>query len=158
MIRKKEMMPQDERDTEKKKKKKDKPVKVEVDIDGIQERIIAFPIPEKNYFQIAAVKDGLIYSREAGKGSLHHWYWDAHPSDESLERFDFNTQKTESITKKVSNFKVGMNGRTLIYRAGKKLYLSSDLFEEHPGHQNVKDAGMNPNRKSDWLDLGSCES
>jgi len=145
---------EDERDTEKKKKKKDKPVKVEVDIDGIQERIIAFPIPEKNYFQIAAVKDGLIYSREAGKGSLHHWYWDAHPSDESLERFDFNTQKTESITKKVSNFKVGMNGRTLIYRAGKKLYLSSDLFEEHPGHQNVKDAGINPNRKSDWLDLG----
>ncbi|MEZ4690351.1 MAG: hypothetical protein R3A12_09280 [Ignavibacteria bacterium] len=48
-----------------------------------------------------------------------------------------------------------MNGRTLIYRTGKKLYLSSDLFERHSGHQQMKEMGMHPgSRKSDWLDLG----
>ena len=69
-----------------KKQKKDKDVKVEIDLSGIEERVISFPLPEKNYFQIAAVKDGLLYSREPIKGALHHWYWEKHPSDESLEK------------------------------------------------------------------------
>ncbi|HMS33278.1 MAG TPA: S41 family peptidase [Ignavibacteria bacterium] len=143
-----------EPDTEQdlKKKKKDD-VKVEIDLDGIQERIISFPIPEKNYFQIAAVKDGLLYSREPVKGALHHWYWEKHPSDESLERFDFNTQKSETITKKVSNFKVGMNCKTLVYRTENKLFLSTNLFEESSMKQEMKEFGLHSRNKSDWIDL-----
>jgi tricorn protease len=135
------------------KNKKERVVKVDVDIDGIQERIIAFPLPEKNYCQIAAVKDGLVYSKEPVKGALHHWYWEKQPSDESLERFDFNTQKSETITKKVSNFKVGMNCKTLIYRTENKLYLTSNLFEESSMKQEMREFGLHSRNKSDWLDL-----
>lgn len=133
--------------------KKEISVKVEVDLEGIQERIISFPLPEKRYFQIAAVKDGLVYSREPVKGAMQHWYWEKHPSDESLERFDFNTQKTETITKKVSNFKIGLNGKTLVYRTENKLYLSADLFEENAMRHELKDFDMPTRNKSDWLNL-----
>ena len=68
-------------------------------------------------------------------------------------RFDFNTQKSETITKKVSSFKVGMNGKALIYRTGNKLYFTSNLFEENAIHHEMKEFGMPSKSKSDFLDL-----
>ncbi len=123
--------------------------KVEVDLDGIKERIFSFPLPEKSYFQIAAVKDGLVCSREPIKGSLHHWYWEKHPSDEALDRFDFNTQKVEHIAKKVVSFRVSMNGKSLVYRHQNSLYLKSDIFED----ADDSGSGSSHSGKSDWLDL-----
>jgi tricorn protease len=135
------------------KSKKKQPVKVEIDFEGIQDRIISFPLPEKNYFQIAAVKDGLLYSREPIKGALNHLYWEKHPSDESLERFDFNSQKSETVAKKVGHFKVGADGKTLVYRTNQKLYLSHNLFEENVMRHEMKEFGMLSRNKSDFLDL-----
>lgn len=108
-----------------------------MDYEDIQNRIISFPLPEKNYFQIMAVKDGLVYSREPIKGALHHWYWEKHPSDEALERFDFRTQKTEHIARKVVSFKISMNGKSLVYRTENKLFLKSDIFDDN-GYDSTK--------------------
>lgn len=135
------------------KEKKQKTVNVDIDIEGIQNRIISFPLPEKNYFQIAAVKDGLVYSREPIKGSLHHSYWEQHPSDEALERFDFHTQKVEHITKKVVNFKISMNGKTLVYRTENKLFLMSDFSDERYDDHEDRDHERHSRSKSDWLNL-----
>ncbi len=140
-----------------KKNKKDvdkkEEVKVEIDIEGIKDRIIAFPLPEKNYTQITAVKDGLLLSREAVKGSMPHSFWDKHSADDALERFDFNTQKSVPITNKVTSFKIALNGKTLIYRSKNRLYLSSNLFEERALPPAMKDFDMPSRSKSDWLNL-----
>lgn len=130
-------------------KKEKKDLKVKIDFDGIAKRIYSFPLPEKNYFQIAAVKDGLVCSREPIKGSLHHWYWEKHPSDEALDRFDFNTQKVEHIARRVMNFRVSMNGKSLVYRHQNSLYVKADIFDE-----NGETDGSRYSGKSDWLDLG----
>lgn len=128
--------------------------KVTVDFDGIKERIIAFPLPEKNYFQIAAVRDGLLYSREPFKGAIHHWYWEKHPSDEALELFDFRTQKSEHITKMIKSFKVSMDCSVLIYRQEDKLFVNSEiLFHGKEKHNNNDDMMMHHKKRSDWLDL-----
>ena len=124
--------------------------KIKVDYEDIQNRIISFPLPEKNYFQIMAVKDGLVYSREPIKGALHHWYWEKHPSDEALERFDFKTQKTEHIARKVVSFKISMNGKSLVYRTENKLFLKSDIFDDNGYDSDEKESSKS---KSDWIDL-----
>lgn len=134
-------------------KKTKKDIRVEIDLEDIQNRIIAFPLPEKNYIQIEAVKDGLVYSREPRKGSLHHYYWEKQPSDEALERFDFHTQKIEHITKKVSNFKISMNGKALVYRTENKLFLMPDLSHERDEHSDEREYERHSRSKSDWLDL-----
>lgn len=139
----------------KQKKQKDSKVKLKVDIEveGIEDRIIAFPLPEKNYFQIAAVKDGLVYSREPVKGALHHSFWEVHPSDESLDKFDFTTQKTEQIASKVANFKIAMNGKALMYRHDNKLFLMCDMFEENDFGDDHKEPHRFSRCKSGWIDL-----
>lgn len=139
----------DEKD-DKKETKKTKKIKIDVDYENISDRIISFPLPEKNYLQIQAVKDGLVFSREPVKGALHHWYFEKHSSDEKLELFDFNTQKSERIADKVVSFKVSMNGKSLVYRSENKLFLKSDIFEENGYDSHHKDHSKS---KSGWIDL-----
>ncbi len=129
-----------------KKEGEDKSVKVEIDFDGILQRVYSFPLPEKNYFQIAAVKDGLVCSREPINGSLRHWYWEKHPSDEALDRYDFNSQSVERIARKVMSFRVALNGKALVYRHMDSLFLKADIFDDH-------DDTESKSGKSDWLDL-----
>lgn len=134
-----------------KSKKKEKEG-IKIDFEGITERIISFPLPEKNYFQIAAVKDGLLYSREPIKGALEHWYWEKHPSDEALEMFDFKTQKIEQITKKIKSFKVSMNGKNLIYRQEDKLFIDSKVLKQNHDIHSMEEAEFYKG-KSDWIDM-----
>ncbi|MBK9331463.1 MAG: PD40 domain-containing protein [Ignavibacteria bacterium] len=143
---------------EKRKSKKSKDGKseihaVNIDLDGIYERIISFPLPEKNYFQITAVKDGLLYSREPIKGSLHHWYWEQHPSDESLDLFNFTNQKNEHVAKNIKSFKVSMDGSTVIYRQDNNLYINSNILSDYSDHDSEKEPHHHRSRKNDWLDL-----
>jgi tricorn protease len=137
-------------DHKEKNKNKESKNNIIIDFEDIQNRIISFPLPEKNYFQIQAVKDGLVYSREPIKGALHHWYWEKHPSDEALERFDFNTQKTEQIAKKVESFKISMNGKSLVYRTLNRLFLKADIFDDSDNDSDHRD---HIKSKSDWIDL-----
>lgn len=132
---------------------KNKKPNVEIDIEDIQNRIASFPLPEKRYVQITGIKDGLLFSRECIKGSLPHLHWEKNSADESLERFDFFTQKTETITNKVASFKVAMNGKTLVYRNKNKLYLSSNLFEERALPAAIREFDLPSRSKSDWLNL-----
>ncbi|MBK8981657.1 MAG: PDZ domain-containing protein [Ignavibacteria bacterium] len=143
---------------EKRKSKKSKDGKtdslaVNIDLDGIEERIISFPLPEKNYFQITAVKDGLLYSREPIKGSLHHWYWEQHPSDESLDLYNFTNQKNEHVAKNIKSFKVSMDGSTVVYRQDNKLYINSTVLSDYSDHDSEKEPHHHRSRKNDWLDL-----
>lgn len=136
------------------KHKKNSSKKTEIEIDGIENRIISFPLPEKSYVQIAAVKDGIVYSREPVKGSLEHRFWEKHAADEALERFDFHTQKKEHLAKKVDSFKISLNGKSIIYRAENRLFLMPDLFEEREGdNDDRRDYARHARHKSDWLDL-----
>ena len=139
----------------KEKSKKEEKLKISVDYENIEDRVISFPLPEKNYLQIAAVKDGLVFSRKPIKGALHHWYFEKNSSDEKLELFDFNTQKPERIADKVTSFKISMNGKSLIYRAENKLFVKADLFEEN-GYDNHNFDNHHKSfsrSKSDWIDL-----
>ncbi len=55
-------------DEAKDKEKPKEPPKVEIDFDKINQRILAMPIPAKNYFGLSAGKEGEIYpgGRAAG--------------------------------------------------------------------------------------------
>ena len=49
-------------------KKPDKPVDVEIDFDGIQGRILGFPVEEGEYGQIVAVRERVLFTRFPVKG------------------------------------------------------------------------------------------
>ena len=129
-------------------KKTKKPI-VKIDLKNIEDRIISFPLPEAGYKQIVGIQDGVLLTHEPIKGSLDHDFLSTEiPKEAVLIRFDFIKQKSETVTKNITNFKIAQNGKSLVYRSGNKLNVNEDIFEEKPPSSTSKngDGWINLNR------------
>ncbi len=128
-------------------KKEEKPV--QIDLEGIQSRVIAFPVPESRYGQIrGANKDKVYFTSYPIEGSLNR-SWHNNEEEEgkgALEMYDLVERKKEFIVNGISEFGVSRDRNYLIYRNGK--------------HMRVFKAGEKPDngatgytKKSGWIDL-----
>ncbi len=133
---------------EKEKKDEDKKeLVVEIDLEGISDRVLAFPVPEGRYLQIRGIKDKVLFSSYPIQGALNRSWSNSVPSASSrLEVYDFEEQKHEVLIEGITNFDVSMDGKTLIYRAGNRLrVLKAGVKPDNNG--------WSPSRKTGWLDL-----
>ncbi len=99
--------------------KKAEAAKVQIDFDGLSQRILALPIPARNYFGLAAGKEGVLYLVEGplveGEGGPNHM---------SLQKFDLKTRKTEQIVANVEAFDLSFNGEKMLYRQGERWFIN----------------------------------
>ncbi len=133
-------------------KKDKKEIKVDVDLENIEDRLIEFPVQEAQYLQIAGIKDGVLWSHRPIKGALDREPWNP-SADGILEKFTYFTQEKEQIAKDVSNFKMSVDGKSLLYRSKNKLCLKTDLMEESDGHAAEHELKKSSKVKSGWIDL-----
>jgi tricorn protease len=121
-----------------------------VDFDGIDRRIVAFPIPEGIYTQIWGLKGKVIFSSLPVQGSLDiNWAATEPEAEATLEVFDFATQKHDKVATEVTDFRVARLNETLIYRSKNRLRVCK-IEPLAEGTQPIKDE---PSRESGWLDL-----
>jgi tricorn protease len=125
---------------------------VEIDLEGITERLVAFPAPEGRYGQIRGIrvkdKFKVLFSSFPVEGALGQ-SWRASgppPARGRLEIYDFEEQSREVLIRGITSFDVSQDGKTLIYRAGARLRA---LAAGEKPTNNHNQAG----RKSGWLDL-----
>lgn len=141
----------EEEKKEKREEKKQEEVKsIRIDLDGIQQRVVAFPVPEGLYGQIMGIPGKALFTSFPSEGSLGNVWWETGepPAKGILEVYDFEEQKRDTLVSGVTDFKLSQQGKTLIYRAGNKLrvWKSGEKIDE----SQAKDG---PGRKSGWLDL-----
>lgn len=135
---------------EKKEEKKDEKPPFMIDTDGIQDRLLAFPVPEGIYQQVAGITGKALFLSVPAEGALKHSFVPGGepPAKGTLEMFEFATGKTETIVSGISNFVLSADDKTLFYRAGNRLRVlkagekSDDAAAKEP-----------PGRKSGWIDL-----
>ncbi|MGA2094879.1 MAG: PDZ domain-containing protein [Candidatus Acidiferrum sp.] len=93
------------------KEKEKPPVAVKVDFEKIGQRVLALPIPARNYTQLLAGKDGVLFLLEGplvpplnGPGTL------------TAHRFELKTRRTDRLVENILAFRVSENGEKLLYR------------------------------------------
>lgn len=118
-------------------------------LDGIEHRVIGFPVPEGRYRQIWGLKGKVLFSSVPVQGSLDEDE-DEDDSEAKIELYDFDKQKRETIATDVNTFKVGWDYETLIYRSGHRLRVCIATQAKN----GVEDE---PSRKSGWLDLNKIK-
>jgi tricorn protease len=128
------------------------PRAVEIDLDGIERRVVAFPVPEGRYGRVQGVKGKALFSSFPVEGSRVAPWYDVTPTAKGvLEVFDFDTQKHDRLIEGVTDFRVGRDARTLLYRAGERLRVLT--AGERPPQPET---GQDPNqttREMGWIDL-----
>ncbi len=93
---------------------KDKPVEVKVDLDRIGDRILALPIPARNYGGIGAGKTGVLYLGESapvGRPSSEG----GGPGIRAIWRFTLEKRQPETVLSDLDNFNISADGSKILY-------------------------------------------
>jgi tricorn protease len=90
--------------------KKDEPTRI--DLDGIDQRIIALPIPARNYVGLTVGKANLIYVFEQPPAGA------ATQPGFTVQKFDLEKRKLDKALDGITSFEVSANGEKVLYRQG----------------------------------------
>ena len=107
---------------------------VKIDFEGIQNRIIALAIPEKNYISIETAKDGVIFLGEKKDNG----------SSMVVSRYSLDKKKAEVITEDASFFDVSADKSKLVYSTS-------------VGQIIISDAAGKPNLAEDAVKLSDAQ-
>jgi tricorn protease len=91
--------------------KENPPPEVKVDFEKISQRILALPIPARNYSELKPGKEGVLFLVEEPLVEPING-----PSTLTVQRFDLKTRKTEKLLENVLAFKISANGEKMLYR------------------------------------------
>ncbi|MDP9038925.1 MAG: PDZ domain-containing protein [Acidobacteriota bacterium] len=144
--------------------KKDQPkpaatdIQVKVDLDGIQQRILALPIPARNYVSLSPGTKGILLLGEGGAA--------ANPSAEgppllsSVWRFTLETRKTEDVLHGALSIQTSFDGEKMLYHKGEGWFIAAeaDLKPEaadgtpgKPLHMDGMQAKVDP--RAEWKQM-----
>jgi tricorn protease len=136
----------DEKKDDSTKKEEEKPKPTVIDLAGIGNRILALPIPSRNYIGLSVAKTGVLFLAEGepvGRASSE----DDAPPIRSLWRFTTEKRLTEEILSGLTGYDVSFNGEKLFYRRGDSWFLApiGDLkpgSADAPQGKPVNNGGM----------------
>ncbi len=140
----------EKKDADKKDKDKEKEaVTVKVDLENIGQRILALPIPARDYVGLRAGKTGIVYLLETvppvGTG----------PSTLTVHKFDLSKRKTDKIVEGVNNYDLSFNGEKMLFRQGERWAIQPADQPPKPGEGTLKvdtlEAHVDP--RAEWRQM-----
>lgn len=133
---------------------KAKPMAMEIDFDGIEDRVLSFPIPEGVYSRIIALKNKVMILSSPVEGALTTDWLPKNPRARAdIEVYDFKTQKAENFLRGVSDFSLSQDGSKVLVRVGQKLRVLK------AGEKVDEAASREPaSRRSGWVDVARAKT
>lgn len=134
-------------DKKQKDSKSSKPA-VQIDFEGIEDRLVPFPIEDGLYTHIAATTGKVYLLSWPVEGVLSSDEEGEYDNGGSLEVFEIESQKYEPVAHNVSHFRVSGDHKWLGYRTSSRR-LRVLKVDEKP------EEDIEPCRKSGWIDLSN---
>ncbi|MCS6940232.1 MAG: PDZ domain-containing protein [Roseiflexaceae bacterium] len=121
---------------------------ISIDLEGIADRVVAFPLPVGRYGQIAGIPGKALYTVFPVEGALSQSWMpgESTAARGRLDVYDFETLSSETLIDGVSSFRLSNDSKTLMYRAGNRVRVIK-------AGEKPKDNSSEPGRKSGWIDL-----
>lgn len=123
--------------------------RVEIDLDGIADRVVAFPVGVGRYGRVRAIKGKILYSWHPPEGRRGRGPFARPSPNGSLECYDLETQKEEKLAERLTDFEVGRDAKTLLYRSGDRLR----VFKAGEKAPESRGDGDGASRETGWIDL-----
>jgi len=121
------------------KKKATEKVEVKIDVEGISQRILALPIPARNYVGLQAGKTGVLFVVEGGPLAGPP----TGPPSYTVHKFDLKTRKVEKFLEGIPpGGGFSFNGEKVLYRRGDQWFIAGTAQPPKPGEGGLKLDGM----------------
>jgi tricorn protease len=125
------------KDKDKGKEAAKEPDKVVIDLEGIGQRILALPVPAKNYIGLAAGKDGIVFLLEAPQA-----FTAVTGGAPTLAKFDLATRKVDKFLDGVNGFYLSATGEKILFNQGPLWTIASTTGPVEPGKGVLKTGEM----------------
>lgn len=137
----------EEKDGSDKKDKKQKDHVIQIDLEGIEERIVEFPIMAGEYSHLQAGKGKVFFiTHPLEPAPVHYFGEEKDESHTSLDYFDLDTLRLEHVVTGVSDFHFAADHEMMVYRINEKLRVVK------VGEKPDEDKGYT--KKSGWINFG----
>lgn len=125
---------------------------VKLDIDNLSQRILALPLPPKNYRGLMAGKDGILFLVEAPAQAVISRGFVPRVA---VSRFDLSKRKSELLVEGISTAVVSADGEKLLYRQTDKWYLVGTAAAPKPGEGalKVEDMEVRIDPRAEWQQM-----
>jgi tricorn protease len=110
---------------------KKEPPKVTIDFDRIGQRIVALPIPARNYIAVIAGKANNIYLLELPPPSPGL-------TGATLHKFDLEKRKLDKVTEGINSFELSSNGEKMLYSQAQNWFIASTSQPFKPGEGRIR--------------------
>jgi tricorn protease len=133
------------------KKKVDDSLAVKIDFDGMANRILALPLPLRNYVDINFGPAGMVFVSETDLP-----FYPEHPAGMTMtvQRWDMAKRKATVFLTNARAFSVSQNGSRVLYRQGDDWFITSSQAEIKPGDGRIKvDLMMNLDPLAEWRQI-----
>ncbi|MEE9231110.1 MAG: PDZ domain-containing protein [Acidobacteriota bacterium] len=125
-------------------------VTVEIDFEDIDQRILALPIPAKNYVSLEVGKDSTLFLLEG-------WQLPMSSQEEELRlhKFDLETRKTEKILEGSGFFTLSHDGEKLLYEQKKSWFVvdAGEPPEPGKGALNLEPMEVRIDPRAEWRQM-----
>ena len=127
---------------------KKEPEPVKIDFDGINQRIIALPIPARNYVDLAVGKANTLFVAEMPAGPPVQ----GQPFGLTIQKFDLEKRKLDKFLDAAQGFIVSANGEKVLYRQGQSMFITAATAPPKPGDGRIKleDMEVMVDPKAEW--------
>lgn len=115
---------------------KKEPPKTVIDIDGIGQRILGLPVPERNIAGLAAGKANTLFIAEAPL--VTRAMPTSGPMALTIQKYDLEKRKLDKVVEGVSGFDVSANGEKMLYRQQQNWFIASTTQPVKPGEGRLK--------------------
>lgn len=115
------------------KSKQSGPANLHIDLEGIGQRIVAFPLPPANYSGLSAGKEGEVFLQQGGS--------EGGPfggGPVTLLKFTLADRKSMPLASGIEDFQLSSNGEKFLYRQGQQWSIASSAAPVKPGEGMLK--------------------
>lgn len=124
-------------------------------LENLQRRLVALPVPERNYSDLSVAEDGTLYFLDRRQPGVSNDL----PSSEQqavhgLSRFDFESKKMSLVKEDVANYIMSADGKKLLIQGPNQVLLTADIAEEiKPESLNTSDIKAFIEPRAEWQQI-----
>lgn len=130
------------------KEKKDETPKVTIDFENISQRILALPVPEKDYAALQAGKSGEIFLADSPAG-------DSFFAGVDVTKFEMKDKKSTPLVSGVESFQVSFNGEKFLFAQHGHWAIAATAAPVKPGEGmlNMADMKVSVDPRAEWKQM-----
>ena len=147
---------QDEASDENDEKSEKERKPITIDLEGISQRVVAFPYPRGHYGQIAGIEGKAIFTAFPSREVSGPFDDDNSRARGTLHAYDFKEQKKETLVSGINDFQLSRDGKTLVYSGGGRLrVIKAGKKAESDSKSGSRSS---PSRQNGWIDLNRIKA